>query len=213
MIEGASAMAVFAVADAVRAESRDAIQRLHALHIEVFMMTGDARSVAQSVAQERGIDTVFAEVLPDQKASKVKEVQPRGKRVAMVGDGVNDVPALLTADVGIAIGAGTDVAVERAMSNCRKAFPWAISVHLPAWLWMAHIGVSSGSQDVPEPAPAGGIAMFWSSPMCMCCMSCCWAGALSGGGPGGSCRCFGGADSGCAPARIAVTPQKTPTLQ
>jgi P-type Cu2+ transporter len=112
MIEGASAMAVFAVADAVRPESRDAIQRLHAQHIEVIMMTGDARPVAQSVAHELGIDTVFAEVLPDQKASKVKEVQQRGKRVAMVGDGVNDAPALLTADVGIAIGAGTDVAVE-----------------------------------------------------------------------------------------------------
>jgi Cu2+-exporting ATPase len=112
MIEGTSAMAVFAVADAVRPESREAIQGLHAQHIEVIMMTGDARSVAQSVAQELGIDTVFAEVLPDQKASKVKEVQQRGKRVAMVGDGVNDAPALLTADVGIAIGAGTDVAVE-----------------------------------------------------------------------------------------------------
>ena len=112
MIEGTSAMAVFAIADAVRPESREAIERLHAQHIEVIMMTGDARSVADSVAQELGIDTVFAEVLPDQKASKVKEVQQRGKRVAMVGDGVNDAPALLTADVGIAIGAGTDVAVE-----------------------------------------------------------------------------------------------------
>jgi Cu2+-exporting ATPase len=112
MIEGTSAMAVFAIADAVRAESREAIERLHAQRIEVIMMTGDARSVAESVAQELGIDAVFAEVLPDQKASKVKEVQQRGKRVAMVGDGVNDAPALLTADVGIAIGAGTDVAVE-----------------------------------------------------------------------------------------------------
>jgi P-type Cu2+ transporter len=112
MIEGIFAMAVFAIADAVRPESRDAIQRLHDQKIEVIMMTGDARSVAQSVAQELGIDAVFAEVLPDQKASKVKEVQGRGKRVAMVGDGVNDAPALLTADVGIAIGAGTDVAVE-----------------------------------------------------------------------------------------------------
>src|SRR5262245_30295280 len=112
MIEGTSAMAVFAIADAVRAESRDAIERLHAQHIEVIMMTGDARPVAESVAQELGIDTVLAEVLPDQKASKVKEVQQRGKRVAMVGDGVNDAPALVTADVGIAIGAGTDVAVE-----------------------------------------------------------------------------------------------------
>ena len=112
LIEGTSAMAVFAIADAVRPESRDAVQRLHAQHIEVIMMTGDARPVAQSVAEELGIDAVFAEVLPDQKASKVKEVQQRGKRVAMVGDGVNDAPALLTADVGIAIGAGTDVAVE-----------------------------------------------------------------------------------------------------
>jgi Cu2+-exporting ATPase len=112
MIDDTSAMAVFAVADAVRPESREAIKRLHAQHIEVIMMTGDARPVAESVAQELGIDTVFAEVLPDQKASKVKDVQQRGKRVAMVGDGVNDAPALLTANVGIAIGAGTDVAVE-----------------------------------------------------------------------------------------------------
>src|SRR5262249_35277828 len=112
MIEETSAMAVFAIADAVRPESRDAIERLRAQHIEVIMMTGDARPVALSVAHDLGIDTVFAEVLPDQKASKIKEVQQRGKRVAMVGDGVNDAPALLTADVGMAIGAGTDVAVE-----------------------------------------------------------------------------------------------------
>jgi Cu2+-exporting ATPase len=112
MVEGSSAIAVFAVADAVRPESREAVQRLHDRRIEVIMMTGDAHAVAQSVARELGIDAVFAEVLPDQKASKIKEVQRRGERVAMVGDGVNDAPALLTADVGIAIGAGTDVAVE-----------------------------------------------------------------------------------------------------
>jgi Cu2+-exporting ATPase len=112
LIDGMSATAVFAVADAVRPESREAVERLHAQRIEIIMMTGDARPVAESVAKELGIDAVFAEVLPDQKASKVKEVQQRGKRVAMVGDGVNDAPALLTADVGIAIGAGTDVAVE-----------------------------------------------------------------------------------------------------
>ena len=112
MVDGTTPAAVFAVADAVREESREAMRRLHDQGIEVIMMTGDAETVAQSVADQLGIDTVYAEVLPDQKASKVQEVQQRGKRVAMVGDGVNDAPALVTADVGIAIGAGTDVAVE-----------------------------------------------------------------------------------------------------
>jgi Cu2+-exporting ATPase len=112
MLDRAKPLAVFAVADAVREESREAVQRLHAQGIEVIMMTGDARPVANAVAAELGIDTVFAEVLPEEKAAKVSGVRAKGKRVAMVGDGVNDAPALLTADVGIAIGAGTDVAVE-----------------------------------------------------------------------------------------------------
>jgi Cu2+-exporting ATPase len=112
LLQDEMALAIFAVADAVREESRDAVQRLHEQQVEVIMMTGDASAVANAVAADLGIKTVFAEVLPDQKASKVQEVQRQGKRVAMVGDGVNDAPALATADVGIAIGAGTDVAVE-----------------------------------------------------------------------------------------------------
>ena len=112
MIERDTALAVFAIADAVREESREAVDSLHRLGLEVIMMTGDAKPVADAVAQALGIDTVFAEVLPEQKASTIQGVQRQGKRVAMVGDGVNDAPALVTADVGIAIGAGTDVAVE-----------------------------------------------------------------------------------------------------
>ena len=105
-------LAMFAVADVVRPESKEAVRALHDRNLEVVMMTGDARPVAEAVAAELGIDTVFAEVLPEQKASKIEELKRRGKRVAMVGDGVNDAPALVTADVGVAIGAGTDVAVE-----------------------------------------------------------------------------------------------------
>ena len=107
-----AAAAAFTIADAVRPESREAIQRLHEQQIEVVMLTGDAKAVANAVAADLGIDTVFAEVLPGDKVHKIKELQAQGKRVAMVGDGVNDAPALLTADVAVAIGAGTDVAVE-----------------------------------------------------------------------------------------------------
>ena len=112
LIQKQQPVAVFAVADAVREESREAVRRLHEEDIEVIMITGDAQAVAIAVAEDLRIDTVLAEVLPEQKASKIQEVQQQGRRVAMVGDGVNDAAALLTADVGIAIGAGTDVAVE-----------------------------------------------------------------------------------------------------
>jgi len=107
-------LGLIALADLVRSESREAVDELKELGIEVAMLTGDSRAVAQHVAQQLGLETVFAEVLPEQKSAKVKELQDRGKRVAMVGDGVNDAPALVQADVGIAIGAGTDVAVESA---------------------------------------------------------------------------------------------------
>jgi P-type Cu2+ transporter len=112
LLRSGKAMAVFAVADAIREESREAVRALHERGIKVAMLTGDAQAVADSVAAELGIDTVFAQVLPEDKAAKVRELQAQGKKVAMVGDGVNDAPALVTADIGIAIGAGTDVAVE-----------------------------------------------------------------------------------------------------
>ena len=112
MLEGGRAVAMFATADAIRPESAEAVRRLHEAGIEVVMMTGDAQAVADAVAKEIGIDTVFAQVLPEHKADRIRELQARGKRVAMVGDGVNDAPALVSADVGVAIGAGTDVAVE-----------------------------------------------------------------------------------------------------
>jgi Cu2+-exporting ATPase len=112
LVEQERALAAFAVADAIRPESAEAVRRLHAQGIEVAMLTGDAKSVADAVARELGIDRVFAQVLPEEKAAHVESLQRAGKRVAMVGDGVNDAPALVTADVGIAIGAGTDVAVE-----------------------------------------------------------------------------------------------------
>jgi P-type Cu2+ transporter len=103
-----------ALADIVRPESREAVAKLKAMGIACMMLTGDARTVARTVAGELGLDNYFAEVLPDQKANKVREVKATGKAVAMVGDGVNDAPALVEADLGIAIGAGTDVAVESA---------------------------------------------------------------------------------------------------
>jgi len=112
LIENGTAIAVFAVADVVRPESYEAVRDLRQRAIQVVMMTGDTRAVAESIGTELGIDMVLAEVLPEQKSAKIQELKRSGKRVAMTGDGVNDAPALVTADVGIAIGAGTDVAVE-----------------------------------------------------------------------------------------------------
>jgi Cu2+-exporting ATPase len=104
----------FALADRVREVSREAVRMLKARGVRVYMLTGDAEEVARWVSEELGIDDYFAQVLPHQKAEKIEELKKRGLRVAMVGDGINDAPALVTADVGVAIGAGTDVAIESA---------------------------------------------------------------------------------------------------
>ncbi len=114
LLKNEIAIAAFALADVIRPESREAVDKLHAMGIQVAMLTGDSRVVAHTVADELGIDQVFAEVLPEDKDQKVAELQRQRRRVAMVGDGVNDAPALTRADVGIAIGGGTDVAIESA---------------------------------------------------------------------------------------------------
>jgi Cu2+-exporting ATPase len=163
LVEGTRVLGTFAVADAIRPESAEAVRRLHEERIEVVMLTGDTRAVAEAVAAELGIDTVFAEVLPDQKAEKVKELQSQGKRVAMVGDGVNDAPALVTADVGIAIGAGTDVAVEAGdivlVRNDPRDVPRIVELSRASYRKMIqNLWWSAGYNIVAIPLAAGVLA-------------------------------------------------------
>ncbi len=117
---------LIAIADKVRANAKYAVEKLTEMGVQVAMLTGDNRATAERIAGELGIKTVFAEVLPGQKADKVKEMQSQGKLVAMVGDGINDAPALAQADVGIAIGAGSDVAMETADVVLMKSDPFDV---------------------------------------------------------------------------------------
>ncbi len=117
---------LIALADKPKATAAETVAALHELGLQVVMLTGDARKTAEAVARALNIDTVIAEVLPDQKADKVRELQKSGNKVAMVGDGVNDAPALATADVGIAIGAGTDVAIDTADVVLMRSDPFDI---------------------------------------------------------------------------------------
>jgi P-type Cu2+ transporter len=163
LLEGSRPLAVFTVADAVRPESSEAIERLHAIGIEVVMLTGDSRPVAEAVAEQLAIDRVYAEVLPEQKASTIEELQRDGKRVAMVGDGVNDAPALLTADVGIAIGAGTDVAVEAGdvvlVRNDPRDVPRIIALSKASYRKMVqNLWWAAGYNIVAIPLAAGVLA-------------------------------------------------------
>jgi Cu2+-exporting ATPase len=114
VVRGDSIIGGIALEDEIRPEARDAVRALQEAGRRVVLITGDARQVADAVGRDLGVDEIFAEVLPEDKDAKVAELQARGLKVAMVGDGVNDAPALARADVGIAIGAGTDVAIESA---------------------------------------------------------------------------------------------------
>jgi Cu2+-exporting ATPase len=153
------------LADEVRPESREAVDALHALGIQVVMITGDAEAVAQAVARDLGVDRVFAGVRPDEKSAKVAELQREGRKVAMVGDGVNDAPALAQADVGIAIGAGTDVAIASAgvilASDDPRSVLSVIELSRASYRKMAqNLWWAAGYNLISVPLAAGVLAPF-----------------------------------------------------
>lgn len=167
---------IIAVADTVKESSKEAIQTLKQMGIEVYMVTGDNQRTAEAIAKQVNVDHVYAEVLPEDKAKIVEELQKQGKRVTMVGDGINDAPALAKADIGMAIGTGTDVAIETAdvtlvggdlahipnaielsrktMRNIRQNLFWA--------LFYNSIGIPVAAAGLLEPWVAGA-AMAFSS--------------------------------------------------
>jgi len=114
MIVNGQTVGLLAIADPIKETTAEAIKELHANSIRIVMLTGDSRTTAEAVARQLGLDDVVAEVLPNQKAEVMKRLQSEGRKVAMAGDGINDAPALVQADVGIAMGTGTDVAIESA---------------------------------------------------------------------------------------------------
>jgi Cu2+-exporting ATPase len=152
-----------ALEDQIRPEAAEAVAALKARGVRVVMITGDARAVAEAVANELGIDEVFAEVLPEDKDSIVTTLQARGDRVAMVGDGVNDAPALARADVGIAIGAGTDVAIESAgvilATSDPRAVVGVIELSQASYRKMVqNLGWAAGYNVLAIPLAAGVLA-------------------------------------------------------
>lgn len=158
-------LGAFALEDKIRPESKEAVAELHRLGLQVAMITGDSKKVADSVAQRIGIDEVAAEVLPADKASAVERFQAGGKRVAMVGDGVNETPALATADVGIAIGAGTDVAIESAGIVLVRSDPrdvvGAIELSRATYRKMVQNLVWATAYNLAAIPVAGGLLVRW----------------------------------------------------
>jgi Cu2+-exporting ATPase len=163
LIEGSRALAAIVVADGIRPESQEAVRRLQARGIDVAMLTGDSQAVADAVGRALGIDVVFAAVSPGEKVERLKELKAFGGRIAMVGDGVNDAPALLTADVGFAIGAGTGVAVEAGDIVLVRSDPRdvarAIALSQASYRKMVqNLGWATGYNVVAIPLAAGALA-------------------------------------------------------
>jgi Cu2+-exporting ATPase len=155
----------FALSDSIRKESYEAVKKLKARGLKVYMLTGDSEEVARWVAKELSIDEYFAQVLPDKKAEKIKLLKEKGYRVAMIGDGINDAPALVTADVGVAIGAGTDVAIESAniilVKNDPRDVPKVIDLSQKTYSKMVqNLWWAAGYNIIAIPLAAGVLSSF-----------------------------------------------------